>query len=511
MSTHYEEPTGEKDVGNTARESQILRETQASGTGTDDEQMSQTPKQIQTAEDSGNISLQDGDQHTPQDITNDSMSKKKLSAIEKTIMRQHVETLNAITDKCNQSLDQLDNAHKHEVSRLENAQEVLVKEAKFLKNRFLENHNFVPYFNMEHQIPKPNLQAFNDVKPPSKQSLLQGISGMMTHGCEKPALRPDGKKKHRDSVRFSIPNAPNANSTRFLVDTIVDLPPLIHLKQSDRSSDSSDNGDKEVKPAKISRHDPDTDSPDKRREKKNDNIRSPPLHVKKPAMFNGVKEDWTNWKSSFLHYAKMMKIEDDQVVEIFFYSTMGTRIQLKNLKQGTDSVSRFAEQVRELVLKSDYSPELHNDICLQAFLGGLENDADVINIREKNPPVDNLESAVRECIRRSLARKARAATRIDLTQQNLQQEVFAIKETAEQARSSQQLMFNKMKVEIAQLKDELRDARSENKPRRPQKDYFCNRCWEKNNHFSTSCTNERREEPEHLQNFHQGQDSTMNR
>ena len=477
------EPAETVDAASQARQSQIDAEMRA-------DQENEENKLGQT-ESKGGHHYQPGGAD-PEYVTIDtvgdnlptSTGKQPLTGLQKTILKQHRDQINEIDAESTQKLAHLEEIYRRETRRIENAQTKLTAEANSLKDRFV-NEGFTPIFTKGY-ILNASSQSFEAVQDMSKLTLAKDLSAARQK--YESALKSAHKsqfvknKSAFDSVRFSLPSNPVSNSTCFMTEDLT--PPRLTASGSDSASASgNDDGEERQKKPKY---------------KKKAHKRAAD-HVKKPNMFSGVKEDFIFWKGSFRHYARIMGIKDNEVIEVMCsylhpkeyrkveglclseaeklcpevafaridevlakpFSTIGTRIQLNNLRQGTDSVTKFAEHVREMVLKSDYSPEMHNDICLQTFLGGLENDMDAVSILEKNPPVNNFEAAVREIIRRSLARKARAATRQNLNQQNLQQEIFAIKESAEVAMASQQQMFEKMKVEIAQLKEELRSEENE--------------------------------------------------
>ena len=474
------EPTETVDATNQARQSQIEAEMRA-------DQENKETRQRQTGSEGGCPGGADPGYvtiNTVGDSFPTSSGKQPLTGLQKTILKQHRDQINEIDAESTQKLAHLEEIYRRETRRIENAQTKLTAEANSLKDRFV-NEGFTPIFTKGY-ILNASSQSFEAVQDMSKLTLAKDLSAARQkyESALKSAHKSQFVKNRSDfdSVRFSLPSNPVSNSTCFMTEDLT--PPRLTASGSDSASASgNDDGEERQKKPKY---------------KKKAHKRAPD-HVKKPNMFSGVKEDFIFWKGSFRHYARIMGIKDNEVIEVMCsylhpkeyrkveglclseaeklcpevafaridevlakpFSTIGTRIQLNNLRQGTDSVTKFAEHVREMVLKSDYSPEMHNDICLQTFLGGLENDMDAVSILEKNPPVNNFEAAVREIIRRSLARKARAATRQNLNQQNLQQEIFAIKESAEVAMASQQQMFEKMKVEIAQLKEELRSEENE--------------------------------------------------
>ena len=119
-----------------------------------------------------------------------------------------------------------------------------------------------------------------------------------------------------------------------------------------------------------------------------------------------------------------------------------------------------------------------------------------------------------EIYRREVSRIENAQTTLTAEANYLKVLWPAIKENAEVATASQQQMLEEMKVEIAQLKEELRSGNSKssrNIGSRPRREIVCYNCWQ-TGHIRPNCNNERVAKPENFQYPQRSQDNErMNR
>ena len=448
----------------------------------------------------------------------------------KKIVNEHETQIKSIAEQGAQKLEKLEKVYRAEYTRIKNAQRTLIDEADGIKKAVLANSDDIPEAILREatiSVPNGNTEALTTCTNPFDVNSLSTFKNQYTTSEHNSRDLTNGQgvkhgkggeklKSKRDSVRFSLPSA---NSTCFTVNT-EDKDDDSLVKLNDSGSSQPVNTGRGLS-SYYSNHNNST------REDGN----SSDKHAKKPSMFSGAKNDWLQWKSVFLHYAKLAKIADHDVIHTLLtylmpgeyrkveslnlsdeeysdmalafakidpvlakpFSAMGTRLQLGSLRQGSDSVSKFAEIVRDMVMMGDYTPEVRETLCLQYFIAGLEEDGDAINLLQRNPPIAEFDVAVKECIRRSLARKARSAVRKNLTQQNLQEKVLAIKESSERAIISQQQMFENMKLEIEQLKEQFRESQLNRRPQRSRSEIICWNCWE-SGHLASQCKNPKRPE-----------------
>ena len=83
------------------------------------------------------------------------------------------------------------------------------------------------------------------------------------------------------------------------------------------------------------------------------------------------------------------------------------RITLSKMKQGTKSITTFAEDIRKEGLKCKFANDaVKNSNLIQAFLTGLNNKECAREVLKSNPPVENFEDAVNVAVTLALATEA---------------------------------------------------------------------------------------------------------
>ena len=82
--------------------------------------------------------------------------------------------------------------------------------------------------------------------------------------------------------------------------------------------------------------------------------------------------------------------------------------------------------------------------------------------------------------------------------EKLRKEAVQRQESSERAIVSQQQMFENMKLEIVQLKEQLRESQMKRRPSRSRSEIVCWNCWE-SGHFASQCKNPKKPKPEDFQ------------
>ena len=83
------------------------------------------------------------------------------------------------------------------------------------------------------------------------------------------------------------------------------------------------------------------------------------------------------------------------------------RITLSKMKQGTQSITSYAEKLRTMALKCNFKTDaVKNTNLIQAFLSGLTNKEAAREVLKANPPVELFEDAVNLAVTMALATEA---------------------------------------------------------------------------------------------------------